>query len=575
MFSKNWQVSRRKYGIIRESSISIPMSDGIHIDADIFRPDSTERFPAILGIHQYDKELQSAPIFPTGFNMANGPVEAGDYNFYVRRGYAQMIANIRGSGKSGGSYLNYGPREVQDTFEVIEWIANQPWCDGNVGMFGVSAFAVAQQQVAAFKPPHLKTIFAPFGYTDFYRDKFYHGGILSHAFMQGWTAIIDNMRYKSWCLERWGESRYREAISEALRDKDIREIPYLLEALRNPEQGGNALLVDILLNPLDGEYFAERKVQYDKDPGVPAFLGGCWGMYGLHLPGAFRSWDNWKGPKKMMIGPPIYLDRPLYQYHYESLRWFDYWLKGVDNGIMEEPPIALFVTGTGEWKAATEWPLPETRWTPFYLHSGGLLSEHEFWPNEGSSTFEDSLFNRGSLTFLSPSLIENTEVIGPIVLNLYASTTDNEILWFVNLLDIDRHGNETPLTRGWLRGSQRKLDLERSKSWQPFHSHTKREPLIPGEIYEFNIEVRPYGILYEAGHRIGLRIKSVDDEKPAHFLQATAMGHLWRQSPSKVTIYHNADYPSHLVLPITRGNRIGTYMSGGKLSAEFFPYRRF
>jgi hypothetical protein len=277
----------------------------------------------------------------------------------------------------------------------------------------------------------------------------------------------------------------------------------------------------------------------------------------------------------MIIGPPIYLDRPLYQYHYESLRWFDYWLKGMDNGIMEEPPISLFVTGTGEWKTAMEWPLPETRWTPFYLHSEGLLSEHEFWPHEGSSTFEDSLFNRGSLTFMTPPLVENTEVIGPIVLNLYASTTDTEILWFVSLLEIDPQGNETLLTRGWLRGSQRNLDLKRSKPWQPYHSHSERDPLTPGQVNEFNIEIRPYGILYKAGHRIGVRIKCVDNEKADHFLQATAMGHVWRQSASRVTVYHNSEYPSHLLLPVTKGNKIGTYMSGGKLSEQFFPYRKF
>jgi len=575
MFSKQWEVSRRKYGIIKEASVSIPMSDGIYLDADTFRPDSPGKFPAILGVHPYDKELQTAPIFPTGLNMANGGIEAGDYNFYVRRGYVQVIANIRGSGKSGGKYLNYGPREVQDTLEIIEWVANQPWCDGNVGMFGVSAFAVAQQQVAAVNPPHLKAIFAPFGYTDFYRDKFYHGGILSHAFMRGWTTTIDNIRCDSWCLEKWGKGKYKEAILQALEDKEIREVPYLVDALKNPEQGGNALLVDILLNPFDGDYFCERTVHYEKGIEVPAYHGGCWGIYGLHLPGAFRSWENWRGLKKMVVGPPIYLDRPLYQYQYESLRWFDYWLKGMDNGIMEEPPITLFVTGTDEWKSTTEWPLPETRWTPFYLHSKGLLSEHEFWPNEGSSTFEDSLFNRESLTFLTPALIENTEVIGPMVLNLYASTTDTEILWFVSLLDIDPQGNETMLTRGWLRGSQRKLDPQASKPWQPYHSHTKREPLIPGEIFEFNIEIRPYGILFKAGHRIGLRIKCVDDEQPSNFLQAIGMGHLWRLSASRVTVYHQAEYPSHLLLPITRGNRIGTYMSGGKLSTQFFPYRKF
>jgi predicted acyl esterase len=575
MFTKKWELSRRKYGIVTERSVTIPMSDGVSIDVDLFRPEGPGKFPALLGVHPYEKALQSAPIMPTGLNMANGGIEAGDYNFYVRRGYAQVIANIRGSGKSGGYYTNYGPREVRDTYEMIEWIANQPWCDGNVGMFGVSAFAVAQQQVAALKPPHLKAQFTPFGYTDFYRDKFYHGGILSHAFMRGWTTTIDNIRYKSWCEEKWGTPRYREALSRALQDKEIAVVPYLVDALNHPAQGANALLVDILLNPLDGDYFKERDVDYGKNMDVPAYLGGCWGIYGLHLPGAFRSWDNWVGPKKMIIGPPIYLDRPLYQYHYESLRWFDHWLKSMDNGVMEEEPIKLFVTGTGEWKTATEWPLPETRWTPFYLHSNGLLSEHEFFPSEYGTTFEDSMFNRVGLTFQSPPLVENTEVIGPIVLNLYASTTDTDILWFISLYDIDPQGKETLLTRGWLRGSQRKVDSEKSKPWQPFHFHTRREPLTPNEIYEFNIEVRPYGLLYRAGHRIGLKIKCVDDERPKNFLEAIGMGHLWRQSASTITVYHNSEYPSHLLLPVVRGNVIGTYMSGGELLTEFFPYRMY
>jgi hypothetical protein len=277
----------------------------------------------------------------------------------------------------------------------------------------------------------------------------------------------------------------------------------------------------------------------------------------------------------MTIGPPLYLDRPLYQYAYESLRWFDYWLKGMETGIMGGPPIKLFIVGTGDWKTTTEWPLPETTWTPFYLHASGLLSEHEFWPNEGYTTFEDSYFNRGNLTFLSPPLVENTEVIGPMVLNLYASTTDTEVLWFITFLDIDTEGKETMLTRGWLRGSQRKIDPERSKPWQPYHLHTKREPLTPNEIYEFNIEIRPYGILFKPGHRIGLRIKCVDDESPNHLLEKIAMGHIWRQASSRVTVYHNSDSPSHLLLPITKGNVIETYMCGGKLEPDLIPYRKY
>ena len=212
------------------------------------------------------------------------------------------------------------------------------------------------------------------------------------------------------------------------------------------------------------------------------------------------------------------------------------------------------------------WPLPETKWTPFYLHFDGLLSEHEFWPGDGVDRFEDNKPHHGSLKFFSPPMVENTEVIGPIALKLYASTTDTEILWFATLFDVAPNGEERLLTRGWLRGSQRATDPKRSKPWKPFHPHTKREPLTPGDIYEFNIEIMPTANLFKEGHRIGLKLSSVDDEPPRHILDAVCTGHLWRQSPSMITIYHDADHPSYLLVPITRGNVIGTYMSGGKLT---------
>lgn len=568
MISNKWKTSARKYNVVIEHHVTIPMSDGITIDADIFRPDSTDKFPAILSISQYDLALQSAPTMPHGITRADARMEAGDPNFYVRRGYVHVIANVRGTGRSGGNLDSFSPQERRDTYEIIEWIAKQPWCDAKVGMFGVSYFAMVAQQVASLRPPHLKTIFAPYALTDFYRDSAYHGGILAHAFTNG--LILPNPRFgDSWYRKKYGDEKFREAIANALQDEDLCSVPYIFETLRT-----GLFPIDNYLNYLDGDFYRERSVDYESSE-IPAYLGACWGIYGLHLPGAFRSWENWAGPKKMTIGPPVYLDRPLYQYAYESLRWFDYWLKGIENGAMEGPPIKLFVVGTGEWKTATEWPLPETMWTPFYLHANGLLSEHEFWPSEGSSTFEDSHFTRGSLTFLTPPLVENTEVIGPIALKLYASTTNTEVLWYITFLDIDLEGKETLLTRGWLRGSQRRVDTERSKPWQPYHLHTKREPLNPEEIYEFNIEIRPYGILFKPGHRIGVRIKCVDDEKPANSLEAWAMGHVWRQTASRVTVYHNADYPSNLLLPITKGNVLGTFISGGKLPQELLPYRKY
>jgi hypothetical protein len=370
--------------------------------------------------------------------------------------------------------------------------------------------------------------------------------------------------------EKWGEARYAQAIEAALGDPEISAVPYLVDALSHPDDGANSMLVDIIVNNLCNEFHETRSVNFENTK-IPAYFGGDWGLFGLHLPGDIRAIEKWKGPKKLTIGPPVYLDRPLYQYAYESLRWFDHWLKGIDTGIVDEPPIHLFIVGANEWKSVQEWPLPETKWIPFYLHADGLLSEHEFWPNDESSMYEDSPGHHGGIEFKTPPIVENTEICGPIVLNLYGSSTAREILWFASLWHFDAEGRSALMTRGWLRGSQRTLDLASSKPWQPAHTHTRREPLEPNQIYEFNIEIRPYGILLKPGERIGIKIKSADNDPAKNYLELVGIGHVSSGSASQVTVHHNSEYPSHLLLPITKGNRIGTFISGGKLPAVKRP----
>jgi len=572
MFSKTWKTSEKKYNIVVERDVKIGMTDGTQINADIFRPDSSEKFPAIFGFSPYFLAPQTAPIKPDSISMhsfmlgtqekGNGSLEAGDPNFFVPRGYAQIVANVRGTGKSGGKFSFLGTQESQDGVKVIEWIAAQPWCDGNVGMFGVSYFAWIQHFIASLEPPHLKCIFAPWAATDLYRDSVYQGGILGYGFWVGLCRAFEKARAESYSRKNWGDNKFEEAILKALEDEDIVAVPELVNILKNPDEGTNPMLADFLLNPHDGPYWEERRVKYETIK-VPAYIGACWGIFGLHLPGACRSWENLRVPKKMIIGTQAYLDRPVYQVHYEALRWFDYWLKGFNTGIMDEPPIRIFVMGTGEWRVANDWPLDETKWTPFYLHENQLLWEHEHWPNEGSDSFDDSPYHRGHVEYYTPPLVENTEVIGPIVLNLYASTTDIEMFLFASLWEVDEKGNERLLTRGWLRGTHRKVDPEKSKPWAPFLPHTESEPLTPGKIYEFNIPVVPTGNLFRAGSRIKLKICSCDD-KPKHPLEMAASGHLRRQSPSRITIYHDTDHPSCLLLPITKGNILETYLSGGK-----------
>jgi uncharacterized protein len=282
------------------------------------------------------------------------------------------------------------------------------------------------------------------------------------------------------------------------------------------------------------------------------------------LPGAFESWKKIKKvAKRMIIGPSAYLDRPLYQLEYESLRWFDYWLKGVDTGIMKEPQVQLFLQGTGRWMSANSWPLPQTKWTPFFLHEGSLMCERDYWPNEGSDSYFDSPWSRGYLEYFSPGLVEKTEVVGPLAAKVFVSTTDNEVFLSLRLFQVDEKEDRKILTGGWLRGSHRAIDLSRSEPWQPYHDHKKAEPLEPGTIYELNIGLVPTANVFKPKSKIGIRISSVDYDQESS-IGGIGGGHIKRQRPSRITVFHDDEHPSQLLLPITAGNLLGTYISEGK-----------
>lgn len=568
MFSTDWSLSPRQYDVVVERRIRIPVADGVELQADVYRPDSPDRFPVLFAPSPYSLDAQTAPMMPVGFTYPRAWLESGDPSFFVRRGYVMVIATIRGARGSSGYFGNIepSPETVQDIYEAIGWLAGQSWSNGNIGMLGASYFSVLAKRVAARKPEALKAIFAMYGLSDGYRDFYYHGGIYAHTFFEYWHRRQNPFfKTRNQLREAWGDEKYDEAVRNALADPDILANPHLVNALKNPDAAHAPQVNEMTLQPLDSEYYRERAVDFTGDTTIPGYFGADWGLYGIHLGGDIRAYENWKGARRLTIGPPLYLDRPIYQYHYESLRWFDHWLKGNDTGMLNEPPVQLFIEGTGEWKRAESWPVPDTRWTPFYLHSNGLLSEHEFWPDEGFSTYEDSFFHRGELKFWTPEFVEATELCGPVVLNLHGSTTADEVLWFVSLLHCDAEGKERVVTRGWLRGSQREIDSGKSKPWRPYHKHTHRDPLEPGRVYEFQIEVNPVGLLVKPGEKIGLRIKSADNEEARDIMEHMAMGHIARVGASRVSVHHNADYPSHLLLPVTRGNIIGTFISGGKL----------
>jgi len=187
-------VSQPKHKVKLEEDIRIIARDGTDLFADIYRPNAEGKFPALLSISPYGKDIIKLPC-PVGrrsdYTRGTGGIEAGISEYFVTRGYVHVIADYRGIGRSGGEYCHFGQKQQEDGYDIIEWIAKQPWCNGNVGMLGMSYFAVNQYLVAAQNPPHLKAIFAHDGFTDMYRHLAYHGGILNFGFYHHiWRLIV-------------------------------------------------------------------------------------------------------------------------------------------------------------------------------------------------------------------------------------------------------------------------------------------------------------------------------------------------------------------------------------------------
>jgi putative CocE/NonD family hydrolase len=173
----------QRFNLVIDKDIYVEMPDGVRLCVDVYRPDAPGKFPALLAMGPYGKELQTLnatfppqPLYRSP--LWDGNIEAGDSREIVSRGYVHVIADIRGTGKSEGEYIAFSPQEGKDGYQLVEWIAQQPWCNGNVGMLGYSYYAMTALKTAINQPPHLKAIFVSHIHVDIYRGLAYEGGVL-------------------------------------------------------------------------------------------------------------------------------------------------------------------------------------------------------------------------------------------------------------------------------------------------------------------------------------------------------------------------------------------------------------
>jgi putative CocE/NonD family hydrolase len=552
----------RDHKLIVEKDVRIAMRDGTILYADVFRPDTAEKVPVILNVSVYQKDKLWVP--PADLEEKANPYmnwETVNPLWWCPRNYACVRVDMRGSGKSPGKSDPSSHQEAMDTYDAIEWIAKQPWCSGNVGMLGISYHAASQWRAANLQPPSLKAIMPWEGRADQYRDQAYHGGIFALGFIGNW----------------WLTHTAHQLLG--------RPRSY------NPDAFHNDMMWNYMRNDLDSEYWRMCSAQWDRIT-VPLYSVGNWGGFAMHLRGNTEGYMCAASKNKKLR---IHTGTHFHPFHSEEgrmdqLRWFDHWLKGIDTGILDEPPIKLEIRTGGGTKAyafrtENEWPLARTQWMKMHLHverepsadpdavEGRLATSLP--EKEGKLTYSATgmtragvasgsslatshgTLNRTGVSFQTPPLEKDTEVTGPIVLNLWVSSTSEDMDIFATLrnvgpdgkdvCEVGQHGQAIPcVTKGWLRASHRKLDEKRSLPYRPYHAHNERWWLKPNEPVECQVEIWPTSMVFAKGHRIRIDIQPRDGVGSAPYTHY----HADYNAGAENTIHSGGKYHSWLMLPI-------------------------
>ncbi|MDH5675077.1 MAG: CocE/NonD family hydrolase [Myxococcales bacterium] len=506
--------------------IEVPMRDGLSLRANAFRPSDDGRYPVIMTLGPYPKDIHFADWDRAGFYA--GLEEQGPYmhwetvnpQWWVPLGYAVIRIDARGTGKSPGRPSMLSMREANDFYDAIEWAAAQPYCNGKVAVMGISYYAMNAWRVGSLNPPHLAAIVPWEGALDLYRDANRHGGIASNTFTQSWSRNVEQHTQGPQATPSADPER------ELLDERQRRNHPDLAQMR------------------------------------VPLFSAANWGGAGLHLRGnleGFAAAGSTHKQLRIHVGnhcAPFYsLEGRL-----EQLRFLEHFLKGVDTGITREPPIKLAVRRGGErftWRYEYEWPLARTQWTPYFLDAahGSLGTEA---CQEASHASYDAGGAEGAdrLRFGTPPFEHETEFTGPVELKLWLSCEAGDADLMVRLIHLDAQGEEISYPAavppdvgaayGWLRVSHRKLDPERSVTGRPYLAHDEIQKTRGDEIVAVRVEIWPTCIVAEKGQRLVLEVAAQDDPRLRPFTHTDARD---RIQTGKVTVYSGGDHDSQLLLP--------------------------
>jgi hypothetical protein len=577
------EVRRNVLGIRRYRDVKIPLRNGSFVYADVYRPDSEEPVPVVMNCGVYGRafvhhsvcgpedaehhEVMEDRYFlgnPDGYEYENH--ESINTASWIPRGYALVRVDSPGAGKSPGVLGIWGIDEAEAFYDAIEWAGAQPWSNGNVGLWGMSYYAVNQHAVASLRPPHLKAMIAIGTDTDLYEEVMYTGGILNEEFFPGWFAhgIVP-------------------AICGEVNAKD-----FLAMGRANPFKDSDPAAIfgpraEVLMSPDLSEVSVPLwTVAVTSHPSNFHQLGSS-ETY-LNTPTANKKLDFWEDWFLKAYSPAAVEDH---------VAFFDHWLKGIDNGIMDKPPVRLEIrTGRGGSYVLQEqeWPVARTEYVRWYLDAApadwdgqvrcdNVLRLARTVPGtERSVTYPAQVDLTASrvppatatapctpgAAFISEPLAEDTVLAGYSKLMLWVASTSEDMDIFVALRVLDEKNREVdfcgpalipgistqfyPLAKGWLKVSHRTLDKERSTEFRPKHTHLRADhaPLRNGEVVPVEIEIIPNTCLIRQGHRIRIDIQPY-----------TGVGHGNRHAydasyhdGARNMIYTGPAHPSYVQLPV-------------------------
>lgn len=554
-FCQTKEYSGPIYKVLEELEVKVSMRDGVRLSTNIYRPDAPGRFPALLMRSPYG-------------NGGSGDKEA---HSFVKHGYVIVQQDTRGRNDSEGIF-DAMQAEAPDGYDTQQWVGGQSWCNGKIGTFGGSYVGFTQWIAAPLQSPYLVTMFPVVTFSDFH-DVVYQNGAFRLELFGPWsfemthpyTIPLDSIYKRS--------NKILMTLPLIDMDKTLGwKIPFLRDWLLHPEN----------------DRYWERTSVGDNYPKIKASVYNVGGWYDILLKGTIDNYikmtDSTIDPEirrkqKLVIGPWVHSmgkprageldfgDSAKYSRYELMLRWFDSQLKGIDNGVIEEPPVKLFVMGENLWRFENEWPLARTSYEKYYFHSKGnanTLSGDGYMNTTLPNDLEvdkfiydpnnpvESIGSMGSfdqrkvevrndvLNYTTSPLKEDLEVTGPVNAIVYASSSARNTDFTAKLVDVYPDGRAIRICEGIIRADHRNASEPPSN-------------IEPGKVYQYTIDLWATSNVFMKGHRIRVEISSSNFPR---FDRNLNTGDYFATDTIVVkaeqTIYHNTEYPSCIILPVIR-----------------------